>query len=395
MTIIALGNIPAKALVAVSCLICVLSTLGSGTAWAAEDAGKVSSELRQIKDRIKKADRSLKSETRKYNALEAQIEKAEKSIAEALKRKRGADAAVARQEKVVRTAEQEIKASELQWQSSREVLKRELQAGYRAGSTNRAKMLLSVNDPRVIDRMMVYYDYYAAHRARQLQALREHLAALQAARARLDEELARLQAQREKSAAALKRLQQAQAQRRKKVASLSRQIANDQRQVKRLQAQAKKLEKILRSIQAAARRSKQGPLPSGPFRKLRGKLLWPVKGPLLARYGDLKAGGKMQWSGLWISAAEGSPVRAVADGRVAYVGWLHRYGQIVILDHSGNYLSLYGHNQTVTRAEGQTVSAGDAIATVGKTGGHQKSGVYFEIRRGAKAVNPKPWLRRK
>jgi murein hydrolase activator len=68
---------------------------------------------------------------------------------------------------------------------------------------------------------------------------------------------------------------------------------------------------------------------------------------------------------------------------------MHRYGLIAVLEHEGGYYSLYGHNQNVTVAVGDWVKTGDLIASVGATGGHEKNGLYFELRNGADAVNPR------
>ena len=131
-----------------------------------------------------------------------------------------------------------------------------------------------------------------------------------------------------------------------------------------------------------------------PFATLKGKLPWPARGALIARYGENKAGGRLTWNGHWIAADEGSAVRSVARGRAVYVGWMHRYGLIVLVEHEDGYFTLYGHCQTATVQVGDPVRAGQTIATAGNTGGYDQSGVYFEIRKGAEAINPQGWLAR-
>jgi murein hydrolase activator len=131
-----------------------------------------------------------------------------------------------------------------------------------------------------------------------------------------------------------------------------------------------------------------------PFSGQRGKLPWPARGKLIARYGQPKAGGKLSWKGHWIGAAEGAPVRAVARGRVVYVGWMHRYGLIVLVEHDGGYYSLYGHAQSATVSVGDSLRAGQVLARAGSTGGHEQPGVYFELRKGTKPIDPRQWLAR-
>jgi septal ring factor EnvC (AmiA/AmiB activator) len=94
-----------------------------------------------------------------------------------------------------------------------------------------------------------------------------------------------------------------------------------------------------------------------------------------------------------IEAARGAPVKALYGGRIAYADWLPGMGLLVIVDHGG-YMSLYAHNEQLYKPVGTAVSGGDTIATVGDTGGRSVPGLYLEIRRGAKAIDPVPWFRR-
>ncbi|MGH8561457.1 MAG: murein hydrolase activator EnvC family protein, partial [Nevskiales bacterium] len=121
---------------------------------------------------------------------------------------------------------------------------------------------------------------------------------------------------------------------------------------------------------------------------------WPLRGPVLARFGAPKAGGKLSWRGLWLEAPAGTPVQAVARGRVVYVGWMHSYGLIVIVEHGNNFYSLYGHAQSTSVSLGDLVLPGQVLALAGDSGGHEKSGVYLEIRNGKNPVNPQQWLKR-
>jgi septal ring factor EnvC (AmiA/AmiB activator) len=94
-----------------------------------------------------------------------------------------------------------------------------------------------------------------------------------------------------------------------------------------------------------------------------------------------------------IEAARGAPVKALYDGRIAYADWLPGMGLLVIVDHGG-YMSLYAHNEQIYKSVGDRVGGGEAISTVGDTGGRSKPGLYLEIRRGARAIDPIPWFRR-
>ncbi len=80
-------------------------------------------------------------------------------------------------------------------------------------------------------------------------------------------------------------------------------------------------------------------------------------------------------------------------GRVIYADWLPGLGLLTIIDHGEGYLSLYGHNDRLYKAAGDTVAAGDVIAASGDSGGSSRPQLYFEIRKGSRPVDPGPWFR--
>ena len=131
---------------------------------------------------------------------------------------------------------------------------------------------------------------------------------------------------------------------------------------------------------------------SGYFAALQGEYQLPVTGDIRAHFGDEKSVGKLRWEGLFIAAKSGKSVRALADGEVVYSDWLQGFGMLVILDHGDGYMTLYGGNRTVNVENGTWVESGATIATVGDSGGQNTSGLYFEIRHNASALDPEDWL---
>jgi septal ring factor EnvC (AmiA/AmiB activator) len=103
----------------------------------------------------------------------------------------------------------------------------------------------------------------------------------------------------------------------------------------------------------------------------------------------------VKWSGVLLEAAAGTPVRAVYHGRVAYADWLPGLGLLMIVDHGGGYMTLYGHNEALLKESGDWVEPGEPIAQVGDTGGQARPGLYFEIRLKGEPVNPHPWIARR
>lgn len=129
----------------------------------------------------------------------------------------------------------------------------------------------------------------------------------------------------------------------------------------------------------------------GSFAALRGHLRLPLKGDLAARFGTPRAEGGATWKGLFIRAAEGSEVRAVAPGTVVFSDWLRGFGNLLIVDHGDDFLSVYGNNQSLLAGVGNAVRSGDVIATAGSSGGNAESGLYFELRHRGQAFDPLKW----
>lgn len=132
--------------------------------------------------------------------------------------------------------------------------------------------------------------------------------------------------------------------------------------------------------------------PAGAFASLKGQLRSPVSGQVAARFGT-KRGQGPSWKGVFIRAAEGADVRAVAGGRVVFAEWLRGFGNLIIADHGGQYMSIYGNNQSLLKRAGDIVKSGDPIASAGNSGGNEESGLYFELRHQGTAFDPAGWVK--
>lgn len=127
------------------------------------------------------------------------------------------------------------------------------------------------------------------------------------------------------------------------------------------------------------------------FARLKGRLRAPLRGELAARFGSPRDTG-LSWKGVFIRSPEGTPVHAIAAGRVVYADWLRGYGNLLILDHGEGFMSLYGNGESLLREVGQNVAAGEAIAVAGASGGNRESGLYFEMRFRGKPIDPAAWV---
>ena len=129
------------------------------------------------------------------------------------------------------------------------------------------------------------------------------------------------------------------------------------------------------------------------FAKLRGKLRMPAKGELVASFGSKRNDGP-SWKGLFIKAGEGSDVKAAADGVVIFADWMRGFGNLLIIDHGSQYMTIYGNNQSLLKRPGDKIKMGEVVAAAGNSGGNEHSGLYFEMRHQGRAIDPLVWINR-
>ncbi len=126
-----------------------------------------------------------------------------------------------------------------------------------------------------------------------------------------------------------------------------------------------------------------------------GAMIWPLIGEITSEYGWRTHpiyGDSRYHSGMDIGGDYGDPIIAAAAGIVTYSGWISGYGYAVIIDHGGGISTLYGHNEALAVAEGQTVSQGQVIAYCGSTGNSTGPHCHFEVREGGEPVDPMGYL---
>ncbi len=183
------------------------------------------------------------------------------------------------------------------------------------------------------------------------------------------------------------------------ITQLDQKVSSKAAQLNRMQRDAETLNTLINSLnKTAARLARLARLEKAKrnapaFANLKGKLRWPAAGGIIHRYGTSRNNSSLNWQGVLINAKVGSDVKAVSSGRVIFSDWFQNLGRLIIVDHGGGYMSLYGHNQDLFRSVGDKVKTGEVIASVGDSGGRKNSGLYFEVRRKGTPVNPATWCK--
>ena len=270
-----------------------------------------------------------------------------------------------------------------------------------SGQQDYLRLLLSGRDPNQTARELHYYSYISRAQTDFIRALRANLVgqAQLAREARVkNAELAELESRQREGR---KELLAQQTERRRVLARLATQIRSQRREMRSLQRDEIRLSRLVEELGkvvspgAGARRNDRLPEAGrygGAFASLKGKLRLPTRGELINRFGSPRHDSGLSWKGLFIRGASGQEVRAVATGQVVFSEWMRGFGNLMIIDHGQSYLTIYGNNEALLKQVGDTVATGDAVATVGNSGGNPDSGLYFEIRYQGKAFDPLRWV---
>lgn len=366
----------------------LLALSAANIAEAASEKAK-EAELASVKQRIEAVRKSLEAEAQKRDALTGQLKDAEVGIATA--RERLADLRQQRQ-----AVQQEFDALEVERHqveadvhAQRSQLAAEMKLAYMNGREEQLRLVLNQRDPAALGRNLVYYGYFGRLRAQRIHRIEEQLAHIALLSEKIGAERARLERLQAEQEVAVGTLKRAREQRAATLAAVQSQLKSRGAELSRLEAEAKALEKLIAELRRAAEEFPA--LGTGPFAKVRGKLPWPVKGGLLARFGQARGGG-LKWQGVLIGSARGTQVRAPYAGRVMYADWLPGLGLLMVVDHGGGFMSLYGNNEQLFRKVGDRVDAGDVIGAVGEGSASHGSGLYFEVRKGRQPLDPLQWL---
>ncbi len=375
------------------------------------------SELKQLLDKLQLQKSDVQKDLKKTESEMGQLEKQVKGLQNDLKKS----------EEEIQRLDNEKKKLEGARLEQQRLIGIQARAAYQSGRQEYIKLLLNQQNPEKFSRTLTYYDYLSEARMEQLDAFNETLRQL----ANVELEIVNQQSLLLEQKGALdnrrNQLADVRKERQLALAKLNKEFSARDRKLKARQQEQANLAQVLKTIEATlARQAREaetarqqallaareeqtantaqplssGPLVSagasfgGPFASARGKLPWPVNGRLVARYGTPRGDdARTKWDGVLIGASAGSQVHAVHGGRVVFADWLRGAGLLVILDHGNGYLSLYGHNQSLLRDAGDVVKAGDAISTVGNSGGQNASALYFAIRQQGRPIDPAQWCR--
>jgi len=296
-------------------------------------------------------------------------------------------------EKALRVLEAQLPDLEARLARTRAAMASRVVALYKTGELGPAQLVFASQSLRellervdALGKLLAHDRLLVARFRNEERALDESRAGAQAAAARRDEAQQQL---------ALRRVELARERDSKQglLAVVRSDRARERAALEELEAAARALEEKIASL---SREAEPAPAPPPiPFAQLRGKLPAPVDAAVVRGFGrevDAEFHTQVFHKGVDFGATLGTPVRAVAAGTVRFAGWFRGYGRMVILDHGDRFYTVSGHLDALRVEAGSMVAAGEAIGTVGDTGSLAGPRLYFEIREGSQAVDPRRWF---
>ena len=358
----------------------------------ASEAKQAERKLADVRAQIRQLGEELKSTSGERSEASDSLGQLETAISAALEGIGQLDAELAAQTAELETLDQRRQQLTKTLGRQREALAVLLRSAYALGHNEELKLLLQQEDVGAIARVLAYHRYFQRARVERIDGLLvdlKQLAEVQAEISGKQQQLAGLRSQREAEVAAL---ESGRGERQALLQAIDARIDAQKARLALMSRDEKNLLELLerlRDLFADIPKTLDG---SEPFARLRGRLVRPLPGKVRTAFGGTDESGR-SISGVLIAAESGTPVKAVARGRVAFADWLKGYGMLMILDHGDGYMSLYGYNESLRKDVGDWVSAGEVIASSGASGGQKSAALYFELRLNGKPINPKPWLR--
>ena len=375
-------------------------------------------KLQNLRQSIKEQEIRLAEQKKERTQLVSDLKQQETEIAKLLTSIEKNNATLNKLNKEISQLIKQIDELNIKQQQQRRALAKQLETAFKLGKNTGFELIFASEQSERNERLITYFGYINDAREQHINALRETQLQLNEKKLALQKKQVSQQTLQTKQKQEQVGLEKNRQDRKKTITSLessmqvnqqklaqlheneaklqakiaeaereSRRIAEEEaRQAKKIQAKQKNNNYTLSPEERALMARVSG------IGKPKRQFNWPVSGSVLHRFGE-SLQGELYWKGMVINAKDGTQVKAITDGRVILASWLQGYGFVVAIDHGKGDMSLYGYNQRVLVAVGDKIYSGQPIALVGSSGGQNSSGLYFEIRRDGKALNPSGWLK--
>ncbi len=359
-------------------------------------------EKQSLLDKISGKERTLSGELR---TIDNQLQEAQQKIEDYRRQ-------VAENEQELQKTRGRIRTLKTQSAKNSAMLATRLRAIYKMGDLGYLAPLLSLSSQTGTRQQIMYLQQLAASDNDLLKQSESHIQAILKeqetltqrkqnivdAQKKIEQQSGEILARQKQKAALLASIQNDKQQNQKFIAEL-------QRSATRLDTMIQKFDSIVPVVAPKATSSpgQNVTIPTDAdavvqaykayFRSNKGKLLWPVQGQIFTKYGRIQIGDTFtQYKGVDIRADIGTPFYAVFKGTIKFADWFDGYGNLIILDHGGEFFTLYAHASELLVKSGDIVDNRQMLGKVGDTDSIKGPHLYFEIRANGKPEDPQTWL---
>ncbi len=380
--------------VVISLLLSVFIVTASLPIQAQTDSVLQQQKLKQLRLRIEKIQAKLAKQKDKHSQLRSKLKKSEKKIGKVNRQLKTITKKLRKQQKQLSKLNKQKNNLKIALNTQRNVLAGQIRTSYAIGRQEYLKLLLNQQDPALMGRTLVLYDYLNRARTERISEIAKKVSALKLLEEKINLQTVKLSGTRQKRLKQKRALESNLQKRSVVLDALNKKIRTRQQKLAQAKTDAKQLEELMQGLRRALADVPTNAGVRKSFRSQKGRYRLPVKGRISSRYGSRRGSTGLRWQGVVIRAKQGTSVRSISHGRVAFADWLRGFGLMVIVDHGKGYMSLYGHNDSLYVETGDWIEAGEEIASVGRSGGRKKSALYFEIRHNGKPTNPMRWVKR-
>ena len=373
-----------------------------------ESVKNTKSDLVEIQKKIDALDKKINQKTKVKKGLTKQLKKEEKKISKTKKEIYKIKKKERKSKKQLSKLKKELSELRKTIQLRKNNQSLNYYHSYTKGQIGSLQMILEGVNPNQITRDLRYLGFLSEAQNNNIKRIKESFNKIDSNKEKIDNTIKKIASLKKKQEKKKKILEKEKKKKKKVLNKINKEISSQKKIKGKLIADEKKLtsiiENLIKKSKVVAKKrmvkekivSDNKSLPDQSldklhFKKLKKKLKLPIKGKIIHKYGKKRPDTGIRWKGIFIKANEGEPVYAVAKGRVVFSDWLRGFGNIIIIDHGGDYMSLYGNNESLLKKQNVSVRGGDQIATVGNSGGNSSNGLYYELRKNSKPFNPLSW----
>lgn len=360
----------------------------------AEEISQEQSEakLDQLKAGIKKVTNWLFQANDKKAGLNKELEQSALKINQLSKNIRLTKQKIKENQSELASLKHKLTEHRSELKTHREFLQKQIQVAYFQEEHSEIKLLLNTDNPQDIARQMRYFDFIKEARKDKIESVSAILKRIEKteseiirATEKLDKRTLRLRSQQLELSKTVKNKQSL-------LAKLEKNIQNNTKRLEKMREDQARLKSLLDELESSLVNLPM-PSDSAPFSQQKSKLPWPSHGKVIAEYGSSVASGKLKLNGMRIATKDNEHIKSIYSGRVIFSNWIRGFGLLIIIDHGNQFMSLYGNNKSLIKETGDWVRVGETIAISSEYTSSLESGLYFEVRKKGKPLNPRKWLR--